>query len=63
MGDAPALAYACKNIVQFVEPFGGDDQIDMAADRFSGGISEQVLGGRIPGGDGTVEFIGDDGVV
>jgi hypothetical protein len=52
-----------ENIIEFLEPLGRNNDVDVAADGLTSGISEQALGGGIPAGDRAVELSGDDRVV
>ena len=61
--DRLAAADLAQDVAHLGPPLGRDDEIDVLADRFRRGESEQAFGGRIPAGDRAIERFRDDGVM
>ena len=63
MFDLLAAADPREDRAELRAPIRRNDDLDGLADGFSRGITEQLFGGPVPGGDGAVERLGDDGVI
>jgi hypothetical protein len=61
--DGLAAAKAGEHVVLFGAPLGGNDERDVTADRFGGGVAEHPLGRSIPGDDDAVERLAHDRVI
>ncbi|MFK4673424.1 hypothetical protein ABIF37_005827 [Bradyrhizobium diazoefficiens] len=61
--DDLAVAGAGQILGDIVTLIVRHDDVDGTADRLVGGVAEDALGRAVPGRDGAVERLGDDGVV
>jgi len=61
--DRVTLSYPSKDIPDFSATFRRHDDVDALADGFRRGEAKQAFGGIVPSGDGTIELLGNDGVV
>src|SRR6202790_1559655 len=53
----------CENLVFFGPSIRRDDELDVLTNCFARGIAEDLLRGRIPGGNCPVERFADDHVI
>ena len=63
MVDALAATQALQDFVLFLPALGRNDQGNVLADGFFGGVAEYAFGALVPAADDAIERLADDGVV